>query len=84
MTTRFLKFADEAEAKMLLAQYLNEGEWVTASHTHALDPVGVISRLTDEEVVETLAGFHVNFAGELPEGVADYEVFPVTPSRVFA
>ena len=93
--TTFLKFPDEATAKTVLADYLSEeGEWITDSHTHSLDPVGVIYRptgamLPDENGIEypemaPVEGWHVNFLGELPVTANDYIVYPTTPSRVFA
>lgn len=88
MTTHHLKFADEAEAKTALAQYLDEeGNWMTASHIHALDVVGTIYKFTgevinDEPVSIELDGYHINYIGDAD--FSAYEVFPSTPSRVFA
>lgn len=77
--TTFLKFPDEQTAIDVLAQFRSTDEegnpiWVTGSHEHALDIVGEIP---------DVAGYHINFAGSLPEAALPYEVFPVTPSRVF-
>jgi hypothetical protein len=65
---------------------------ITASHTHALDVVGIISRggkwdpETGDVVVPPviLAGWHVNFIGELPDDWEQYLVEPRHPARVFA
>ena len=93
--TTFLKFPDEATTKTVLADYLSdEGQWVTDSHTHSLDPVGVIYRptgnmLTDENGIEypemaAIAGYHVNFLGDLPAIPSAYIVTPLNPVRIFA
>jgi hypothetical protein len=66
--------------------------FITASHTHALDVIGTITRggeydpETGDVIVapEVLDGWHVNFAGELPDGWDDYLVEPANPYRVFA
>jgi hypothetical protein len=89
----FFRFPDEATAKAALeaAGLLTEdGELITASHTHALDVIGTISRggEWDEEgnVItppEVLPGWHVNFVGEVPEGWEQYAVSPEQPVRVF-
>ena len=64
---------------------------ITASHTHALDVVGIIStggEYDEEGKVITppvpLDGWHVNYMGELPEEWEDYVVTPEQPVRVFA
>ena len=64
---------------------------ITASHTHALDVVGRISRggewdedgneITHPEVLE---GWHVNYRGEVPDGWLQYAVEPQNPIRVWA
>lgn len=93
--TTFLKFPDEATAKTVLADYLsNEGEWITDSHIHSLDPLGVIFRptgymLTDENGIEyqemtAIDGYHVNFLGDLPAVASAYVVTPINPVRIFA
>ena len=87
----FFRFPDEATAKVVLADYLTEDDtWITASHTHALDVIGTISRggEWDEEgnVItspEVLPGWHVNYVGEVPEGWNQFVVNPVEPYRVF-
>ena len=93
--TIFLKFPDEATAKTVLDDYVSaDGAWITDSHTHSLDPVGVIYRptgnvLTDENGIEypemaAIAGYHINFLGKLPGLAHDYIIYPDTPARVFA
>ena len=91
----FFRFPDEAtgmaalEAAGLLTK---DGEFITASHGHALDVVGVITRggEWDPETGKVLVaptvldGWHVNFMGELPEDWANYVVTPEQPVRVFA
>lgn len=86
--TTFLKFPDEQTAIDVLAQFRSTDEqgnpiWITGSHEHALDVVGIITKTLPDETVQTIPGFHINFIGSLPEAALPYEVFPVTPSRVF-
>lgn len=74
--TNYLRFPDEATAKTLLADYLTEdGTWITASHSHALDVIGEIPDTT---------GWHVNYIGDLPSEWNTYMVTPESPVRVFA
>jgi hypothetical protein len=91
----FFRFPDEAtgmaalEAAGLLTE---DGDPITASHTHALDVIGTITRggeydpETGEVIVApiVLDGWHVNFAGALPEGWDEYVVEPANPVRVWA
>jgi hypothetical protein len=93
--THYLRFPDAVagmaalDGAGLLDDDLNP---ITASHTHALDVVGVITiggeydlESGDVLVPPTLLdGWHVNYIGELPEGWADYAVSPEQPVRVFA
>jgi hypothetical protein len=89
--TTYLRFPDEATAKAVLADYLTgDDTWITASHTHALDVIGTISRggEWDEEgnVItppEVLPGWHVNYVGEVSESWNQFVVNPVEPYRVF-
>lgn len=64
---------------------------INATHEWAVDVVGTITRggKYDEDgkvlVKPTvLPGFHVNFAGTLPDGWDEFLVEPVAPVRVFA
>ena len=92
--THYIRFPDAVTGTAALddAGLLNEdGEYITASHTHALDVIGTITRggEWDEEgnvVVPptTLDGWHLNFVGNLPEGWKEYAVYPANPVRVWA
>ena len=69
-----------------------DDELITASHTHSLDEIGVISKggEYDPETGEVitpptvLSGWHVNYAGEPPEAWSEYLVTPQHPARVWA
>ena len=88
------RFPDEATGTAALeaAGLLNEdGSFITASHTHALDVIGVITRggeWDDEGNVitppEVLDGWHVNYVGNLPDGWEEFAVYPANPVRVWA
>jgi hypothetical protein len=93
--THFFRFPDEATGTAALdaAGLLTEdGDYITASHTHALDVVGTITRggeydpETGDVIVAptVLDGWHVNFAGTLPDGWDEFLVTPADPYRVFA
>lgn len=74
----FFRFPDESIGRAALdaAGLLTEdGEFITASHNHALDVIGEIPNID---------GWHVNFAGELPNGWEEYVVSPENPVRVWA
>ena len=90
----FFRFPDEAAWTAALddAGLLNEdGSFITASHTHALDVIGTITRggewdetgnvITPPEVLD---GWHVNYVGNLPDGWDEFAVFPEQPARVWA
>jgi hypothetical protein len=92
MTTTYLRFPDEPTAKTALACYVDsDGNWITASHEHALDPVGTIwtpgtvdaqgNQLT---APVALQGWHVNLIGAVPSSAAQYVIDPASPVRVFA
>jgi len=59
---------------------------------HAIDVIGTLYNddgVYDEEGEEVtaptaMAGFHVNYLGDLPEGWDAFEVTPEQPKRVFA
>ena len=69
-----------------------DDELITASHTFAIDEVGTITKggeydpETGEVITppKVLSGWHVNFAGELPDGWEEYVVSPENPVRVWA
>ena len=79
--THYIKFIDETTAINALhtADFVAEGQIITASHAHAIDVVGEIVR--DDEI---LPGWHVNFMGELPENWEPYIFTPEHPVRLFA
>ena len=69
-------FRTLAEAEGLIT---DDGELITASHTHAIDEVGTIAK---DDIVRS--GWHVNFAGEPPDAWEQYLVTPQHPVRVWA
>ena len=90
----FFRFPDEATgiAALEAAGLVNEdGGYITASHNHALDVIGTISRggewdeygneITPPKVIE---GWHVNYRGEVPGEWLQYAVWPKGPARVWA
>ena len=93
--THYIKFPDEPTGLAALdaAGLLSiDGTPLTASHTHALDVIGVITtggtwdpetgdQLTPPTVLD---GWHVNYVGDLPDGWDAYVVEPKRPKRVFA
>lgn len=92
METHYFRFPDESTGMAALdaAGLLTEdGEFITASHDHALDVIGAISLggewdpETGEVITppEVLPGWHVNFQGEVPDGWVQYAVTPVAPVR---
>lgn len=92
--THFIRFPDaETGMKALDDAGLLDGDlqFITASHNHALDVIGTITRggeWDDEGNVITaptvLDGWHVNYSGDLPEGWEEFLVEPVKPVRVWA
>ena len=93
--TYYLRFPDEKTGMAALdaAGLLTEdGEPITASHSHALDVIGPIYRggtydPDSGEVITPptlLQGWHVNYSGELPEGWEEFVVQPQDPVRVWA
>jgi hypothetical protein len=75
--TQFLRFPDEEAWLTAAAEtgFISDDILVAYTHDRAIDVVGAI---TD------MAGFHVNFVGELPDGWDGFEVSPDNPYRVFA
>ena len=95
MVPTFFRFPDEATGLAALDEaglLTEDGEFITSSHTHALDVVGLIYRggewnpETGEVVVPPtlLDGWHVNYQGELPDGWEAHAVYPQNPVRVWA
>jgi hypothetical protein len=93
-TPTMFRFPDAAVGMAALDDAgLLDGDWnfITASHTHALDVIGTISRggewdedgnvITPPEVLE---GWHVNYRGEVPDEWLQYAVEPANPVRVSA
>ncbi len=92
--THYLRFPSEAtglaalEAAGLLTK---DNTPILASHTHALDVIGIIARGGEYDkdgnvlVPPTmLDGWHVNYIGELPNDWDQYVVQPTQPVRVWA
>ena len=91
--TYYLRFSDESAwtAAATEAGFLIDDTLTAYTHGHAIDVVGTITRGgeydEDGKVLvkpTVLPGFHVNFAGTLPDGWDDYLVEPANPYRVFA
>ena len=92
--THFIRFpdADTGRAALDAAGLLSEdGEYITASHNHALDVIGIISRGgewdEDGNVITAptvLDGWHINYIGELPDGWEEFVVTPANPVRIWA
>lgn len=82
--THYLRFNDESAAMAAIADagLMADGPDgptpILASHTHALDMVGIIVKDG-----KPLNGWHVNYIGELPDGWEQYRVNPRDPARVF-
>ena len=91
--THFLRFTNESAWLTAAADagFMAGDTLLAYTHDHAIDVVGTITRggeYDDEGAVvvapTVLAGFHVNFAGVLPEGWDEFVVEPAAPYRVFA
>ena len=92
--TQFLRFPDEEAWLTAAAEagFIVDDTLVAYTHDRAIDVIGEISRggeydpETGDVIVAptVLAGFHVNFAGVLPEGWDEFVVTPAAPYRVFA
>jgi len=81
------QFRTLAAAEGLITE---DGELITASHTHAIDEVGTIHEGgtydPDGEVITpptALSGWHVNTIGLAPEAWDQYLVVVNSPARVF-
>jgi hypothetical protein len=92
--THFLRFpdADAWTAAATEAGFLIDDTLTAYTHGHAIDVVGTITRggeynpKTGDVIVAptVLDGWHVNFAGTLPDGWDEFLVTPAAPYRVFA
>jgi hypothetical protein len=90
----FLRFPDESTwtAAATEAGFLIDDTLIAYTHGHAIDVVGTITRggeydpETGDVIVAptVLDGWHVNFAGTLPDGWEEFLVTPADPYRVFA
>ena len=75
--THYIRFPDAVTGMKALddAGLLSEeGEYITASHDHALDVIGAIPDID---------GWHVNYVGELLNGWEEYVVSPENPVRIW-
>ncbi len=92
--TIFLMFSDEQEAVENLADFRQEDQWMTHHEGNNIDVIGIIYKpdgttSTTEDGIKVnnmtpIPGFHVNFIGSLPTSLAEFQVFPKTPTRIFA
>lgn len=90
----FLRFTDEPAwtAAATEVGFLIDDTLTAYTHDYAIDVVGTITRggeydpKTGDVIVapEVLDGWHVNYAGEPPDGWDEYVVEPEQPVRVFA
>jgi hypothetical protein len=90
----FLRFpdADAWTAAATEAGFITDDTLAAYTHDRAIDVVGTITRggeydpETGDVIVapEVLDGWHINFAGELPDGWEEYLVTPQHPMRVWA
>ena len=90
----FLRFPDESTwtEAATEAGFLIDDTLTAYTHGHAIDVVGTITRGGEYDpetgdviaAPEVLDGWHVNFAGTMPDGWDDYLVEPANPYRVFA
>lgn len=86
MKTIFLRFGDEDEAVDVLAPFVEIGMVIDVIG-EILEPTGEVLDMPDglAPVMAPLPGWFVNvLAAELPQDLTNYEVFPETPTRVFA
>lgn len=91
-----LRFENEDAAKIVLQQFHTGTEWKTASHHHALDPIGPIvtsAPVVDPETREIVTPatvdnrFHVNLLTDdqdLADSLSEHVVVPSVRRRVWA
>ena len=90
----FLRFPDESTwlTAATAAGFIVDDTLAAYTHDRAIDVVGTITRggeydpETGDVIVAptVLDGWHVNFAGTLPEPWSEYLVTPQHPARVWA
>jgi len=96
--TIFLRFADEAEARKVMQDFLGKTDdgvevWRQASHEWALDLVGTVYKSTGKQLETTeglveekaaVPGFHINLKMEEPPAyLKPYTIFPLNPVQIF-
>jgi hypothetical protein len=92
--THFLRFpdADAWTAAAIEAGFITDDTLAAYTHDRAIDVVGTIARggeydaETGDVIVAptVLAGFHVNYSGDLPSEWEEFLAAPEQPYRVFA
>jgi hypothetical protein len=90
----FLRFPDESAwtEAATEAGFITDDTLAAYTHDRAIDVVGTITRggeydtETGDVIVAptVLDGWHVNFAGVLPDGWDEFLVTPAAPYRMFA
>lgn len=76
MKQYFFRFMSETHAIEAMGGFRVGDEWASGGVDYALDIVGEVPGAT---------GFHVNaMLLELPSNLAVYQVFPTTPTQIFA
>jgi hypothetical protein len=84
--TKFLTFQDEAQAREVLVDYINEdGEWITGGLYWSMVVVGIVYPPATEENPnpEPFEGYGVNWAGDMPEYLNEFVVELENPVNVF-
>jgi hypothetical protein len=89
----FLRFPNAYAwtAAAIEAGFITDDTLAAYTHDRAIDVVGIITRggeydpETGDVIVapEVLDGWHINFAGELPDGWEQYVVEPANPIRTW-
>ena len=90
MSNHCLKFTSELQAKNLLGKYYTADGYDRT----CLDPIGAVYKPTGKtvlvdgiktDVMADVGGWHCNLVcKELPLELANYEMFPANPVRVWA
>jgi hypothetical protein len=85
--TTFLTFTDEAQAKEILADYIDaDGNWITGGMYWSMYVLGVVYPPATEENPnpDPLPGYGINWAGDMPEYLLPFVVEIANPVNVFA